>query len=123
LRHKPALVAAAVAAALCLALGSCGEDEADGADAANPVGPYRAGSVASLADCADWNGGGEPEKLATIDDIQAQVNQAGADGPTPDLPDDEAVDVLDGICANDYAVGFRLYKIYVRAAGFAPLAP
>jgi hypothetical protein len=117
------MLAALIAATACLPLSACGEDEANGASDAQPVGPNRAGSVAQLADCTDWNSGDDAEKLATVQDIQAQVNQAGADGPTPDLPDGQAVDVLDNICENDYAAGFRLYKLYVRAAGFAPLAP
>lgn len=85
------------------------------------VGQVRAGSFAPLAQCSDWNAGTEEEKLATVDDIQAQLNQAGADGPTPDLPDDEAYDLFERACAKNYAAGFRLYKLYARAAAFAPL--
>ena len=117
--RRAAVGALAVAA---LTVGACGNDTPSPADEATGVGQVRAGSVASLAQCSDWNEGTEEERLATIADIHAQLNQAGADGPTPDLPDAEAYDLFERACSNDYAAGFRLYKIYARAAAFAPLA-
>jgi hypothetical protein len=103
------------------ALGACGEDQAESAGEVNGVGKPIGGSVAALAQCGDWNEGTVGERRATVEDIQAQLNQAGSDGPTPDLPDDEAYDVLERACAKDFAEGFRLYKIYARAAAFSPL--
>ncbi len=105
---------------MALLLAGCGEDGSGGGDAAG-VGQARAGSVASLAQCSDWNEGSEEERLATVTDIRAQLNQAGADGPTPDLPDEQAYDLLQRACANDFAAGFRLYKIYARGAAFSRL--
>jgi hypothetical protein len=87
------------------------------------VGPMRAGSVASLVQCSDWSGADEDGKLATIADVRGQLNQAGADGPTPDLTDDEAMRLFDRACSQEFAAGFRLYKIYARAASFKPLTP
>ena len=110
--------------ATALALTGCGGGGSDNdVEEITGVGQERAGSVASLAQCTDWNAGTKAAKIATITDIRAQVNQAGADGQTPDLPDEEAYALFERVCANDYAAGFRLYKVYVRAAGFAPLAP
>ena len=115
-------------AAIVIGVAGCGNDAAEDTrettqrPQATGVGQVRAGSVASLAQCSDWNEGDLDAKLATIHDIRAQVNQAGADGPTPDLTDDQAFDLFEDLCAQDYAAGFRLYKFYVRAAGFAPLA-
>lgn len=122
-RSRPAPVAVAAFAILALGLAACGDEGGDGTGETQGVGAVRGGSVAPLAQCTDWNAGEEDAKMATIADIRAQVNQAGADGPTPDLPDDEAYDLFESVCANDYAAGFRLYKVYIRAAGFAPLAP
>lgn len=123
--RRPA-AALATLLAVALGVGACGgESEAAGGATSAPeatgVGQVRAGSVASLAQCSDWNAGSEAERLATIADIRGQVNQAGADGPTPDLNDDDASALFERACANDYAAGFRLYKLYLRAASFSAL--
>lgn len=107
-------------AAAAVALTACGE-AASGDEPISGVGQERAGSVAALAQCSDWNAGSEEERLATIADIQAQLNQAGADGPTPDLLNDEAYDLFERACANEFAAGFRLYKVYARGAAFSRL--
>lgn len=118
-------LAALLAAALMV--GACGEgsgSEAGDAQAdgeATGVGQVRAGSVASLAQCSDWNAGSEEERFATVADIREQLNQAGADGPTPDLPDEQAYALFERACANDFAAGFRLYKVYARGAAFSRL--
>lgn len=113
---------AAVAGALsALTVAGCGQAHAEGETQPVGVGQERAGSVAALAQCSDWREGTEEERRATVADIQAQLNQAGADGPTPDLPEDEAYDLFERACANDYAAGFRLYKVYARAAAFSRL--
>jgi len=117
-RHAVCALAVAAAAALS----ACG-GTASGDEAGTGVGQERVGSVAALAQCSDWNEGTEEERQATILDIQRQLNQAGADGPTPDLPVDEAYDLFERACANEYAAGFRLYKIYARGAAFSRLAP
>ena len=114
--------ACALAVAAAAALSACG-GEASGDEAVGGVGQERVGSVAALAQCSDWNEGTEEERRATIPDIQAQLNQSGADGPTPGLPADEAYDLFERACANEYAAGFRLYKIYARGAAFSILAP
>lgn len=116
-----ALVAAAVVVGIAL-VDTGGSGGSEGTAPAYGVGQIRAGSVAQLARCADWVEGTDAEQQVTVDDIQSQLNQPGADGPTPDLPDDEAIAVLDRICSRSYAAGFRLYKLYARGAAFAPLA-
>lgn len=120
-------VAAIAAVALVGATSACGtqSDKTAAATASAPVtgvGSIRAGSVAQLAQCSDWNRGSRPERLATIADIRAQVNQAGADGPTPDLTDGDAYALFERACSNDYALGFRLYKLYLRGASFGALS-
>jgi hypothetical protein len=118
------LAALAAAAAIAAAVGGCGDDAETPPDTGTEgVGQVRAGTSAALAQCSDWLTGTEEEKQETIDDIYNQLNQAGADGPTPDLPDDEARALFDSACVNDYAAGFRLYKIYARTAAFKNLAP
>ena len=85
------------------------------------MGEETAGSVAQLAQCRDWNRGTEAEKLATIDDIRGRVNAQDTGIDAPPLSDDEAMEAFDATCAPAHAQGFRLYLIYARAAGIAPL--
>lgn len=116
IRSTLALLAAVAAGALS----GCGEESSAGAGAGEPVGvgQVRAGSVAALAQCSDWIEGTEQQRIATIADVRAQLNQANSSGPTPDLTDEEAYDLFERACAEDYAIGFRLYKLYARAAAF-----
>jgi hypothetical protein len=118
-----ALKNGAVPHAVALGMSSTNVQEpAKAAEGITGVGSIRAGSVAQLAQCSDWNRGTRPARLATIADIRAQVNQAGADGPTPDLTDAGAYALFERACSRDYARGFRLYKLYLRAASFGALA-
>lgn len=119
------MTAAALAA---VTLGACGNDEADRAEAeararaeAQPLGEILAGSVAPLVQCKDWVGGERIRKLATIDDIRNQVSRRDTGVETPALSDEEALGLFDRACSNSYAKSFRLYVLYARAAGFAPL--
>jgi hypothetical protein len=112
---------AAVVAALLFA--GCGDDpgRSGGEADAEPVGQDLGGSVASLANCADWVEGSDDEKVATIESIRAQLNRGDAAVDAPPLSDEEALDVFDGACSESFASEFRLYVLYARAAGFAPL--
>lgn len=118
MRKIAALIAATAAAA---ALSGCGENASEPKSSGTEgVGQVRAGSSAALAQCSDWVTATEEQQQQTIDDIYNQLNQAGADGPTPDYADDdEARQFFDSACSNDYARGFRLYKIYARSAAFS----
>jgi hypothetical protein len=111
--------AAAFAAALTLA--ACGADPPE-RDRARPVGEALAGSVAPLAQCADWRDGNRAQRLATIDELQRQINLQDAAVKTPKLSDRAAYRVLQSICRKPFAKGFRLYKLYARAASFAAFA-
>ncbi len=97
------------------------DDEVVDVSGTDPLGEETAGSVAQLAQCRDWNSGTEAEKLATIEDIRSQVNNQDTGIEAPALSDDEAMEVFNASCKPSYAAGFRLYLIYARAAGVAPL--
>ena len=112
---RRAVAAAAVAAALGLA--ACGDER----PAAEPLGQKVGGSVATLVNCGDWAGGPRARKLATIADIRNQVSRDDTGIETPPLSDSEAMRLFDRECAKTYARGFRLYVMYARAAGWAPL--
>jgi hypothetical protein len=123
--RRPA-VRSALAAALVLAafaLGACADEAADStaAESADPLGREAAGSVAPLVQCRDWNRGSEAEKLATIEEIRGQINLESSGVQAPPLSDDEAMQLFENACAESFADGFRLYVLYARAAGFAPL--
>lgn len=127
------LGAAVLAGAAALALAACGsEEETDGSRATgtgevidisgtDPVGVETAGSVVQLVECRDWNAATPEQKLATIEDVRSQLSRTDTGIDSPALTDDEALDVFDSGCKPDWAQGFRLYKLYVRAAGFVEL--
>jgi hypothetical protein len=119
-RRAYAAVVSCLTATALLAAG-CGEDSDDGD--AQGVGPVKVGSVAAGAQCRDWNAGTEEQKLATIEDIRSQINLEDAPVDTPALTDDQAYELFEHACAENFAAGFKLYKLYAQRAGFQPLAP
>jgi hypothetical protein len=114
-------VLAAALTAVALAIGACGSDP-EPAEKAQPVGDALVGSVAPLAQCADWSAGSRAERIATIHDIREQVNLQDSAVKTPELSDKAAYRVLDTTCRKVFAKSFRLYKLYARAASFAAFA-
>lgn len=113
-----------LAALAALALAGCGPDAAgDGAaeGKAAPVGQELGGSVAHLAQCSDWVGASEAERLATIEDIRSQVNREDAGVTASALTDAEAMEVFENGCDHAAAGSYRLHIMYARAAAFKPL--
>jgi hypothetical protein len=90
-------------------------------DGATPVGEMTAGSVAQLVECRDWNGATPEQRLATIEDVRSQINLGDSGIEMPALTDEEAGELFDDACKPSWAAGFRLYKLYARAAGFVSL--
>ena len=116
---------AAAALALVLiagALAGCGGDATGQDPAAQGVGDPVGGSVAALAQCRDWNAGTEAEKQATIADIRSSLTPQSQEESGTSLSDERAYELFEHSCAEDWAQGFKLYKLYARAAAFAPLA-
>jgi hypothetical protein len=112
---------ATIARSRAAAAEDIGPFDADRLGAA-PLGPVTAGSVARLAQCRDWNAGDHAAKLATVYDVRSQINLEDGVVEIPALTDDEAFELFESACSNDFAAGFRLYKIYARATGYALLA-
>ena len=96
-------------------------DEVVDISGTEPVGEMTAGSVASLVECRDWNEATPEQQVATIADVRSQINLEDSGVEAPALTDSEAQEVFDDACRPAWAGGFRLYKIYARAAGFIPL--
>ncbi|HEX6387924.1 MAG TPA: hypothetical protein VFZ89_00700 [Solirubrobacteraceae bacterium] len=111
---------ACLAAALVAGCGAA-EDDAALPPPAKPLGQQVGGSVAPLAQCSDWRGGARERKLATIADIRGQINRDDTGIKAPPLSDTEAMALFDNACRPSYAASFRLYVLYARAAGYAPL--
>ena len=87
------------------------------------VGDAIGGSVAPLAQCRDWRAGSTEERFATIEDIRGQLTPQTSANENSGLPDEEAYDLFQRVCAREYASAFRLYKVYVNRAGFEALEP
>lgn len=101
----------------CLALGGCGGSDSKGE--ATPARPDL-GVTARLATCTDWRRGREGERIGTLREI---AHFAGGPVGSPNgrgavLSEDLAYRLMQTTCANGYAAGFRLYKLYTRAAAF-----
>lgn len=112
--------ASASLAALLLASGCGGGD--DEAEPVKPAGLSSAGSVVQFADCRDWRGATPEERHATIDALRGQLTPQRSETAASPLPDERAYEVFQKSCKPDYAGHLRLYKLYVRVQGFAPLA-
>ena len=114
-------LAAALLVVAVLAAGCGGGDDA-GRSAAQPVGKEITGSVVQFADCADWRGGTREERIATIVALRGQLTPQRSASAESSLPDDRAYALLDKACTPSFSQSLRLYKLYVKMQGFAPLS-
>lgn len=88
----------------------------------DPVGISRAGSVAQYADCGDWKAATREQRLATVADIRSQLTPQESKSAASPLPDAHAYKVFQEACSPEWADSLRLYKLYFRVQGFAPLS-
>jgi hypothetical protein len=106
------------AAAAAVLLAGCGGETSEGPS--DEVGPALAAPI-NLADCTDWNNATPDERLGTIEQIHNYVGGPASGTGTGTgvvLDDDRAYDLFETACEPQYARGFRLYKLYSRAAAF-----
>jgi hypothetical protein len=108
-----------VALACATLLAGCGGS--GGSNPASGAGP-RIGVPLRLADCTDWKQADAAERLGTVRQLRdfagGPVGQQPAHGNT--LDDKRAYDLFQSWCSNYFARGFKLYKLYTRAAAFTP---
>jgi hypothetical protein len=88
------------------------------------VGP-NVGEPISLADCNDWKQANTEQRLGTISQLKdfAGGPIVGNNGSSPTgrgavLDDKDAYNLFNRWCDQSYARGFKLYKLYERAAAF-----
>ena len=115
------LLAALVAAT---AVAGCGDDPKPSSQSsgAKPVGKESAGSVVQFANCGDWRKGSPAERYATVRAIRGQLTPQLSKTAASPLPDERAYAMLQRTCSAGTLDSLRLYKLYVRMQGFAPLA-
>ena len=89
------------------------------------VGP-NVGQPISLADCNDWNQANTEQRLGTIQQLKDFAggpivgnNATSPSGTGAVLDDKQAYDLFNNYCKEQFARGFKLYKLYERAAAFA----
>jgi hypothetical protein len=112
------IVAGVLAAVLALAVAACGESSGD--PPPSGAGP-NVGAPINLADCTDWKQASVDQRLGTIEQLKEFVGGpvAGTEGSGVVLDDDRAYDLFENYCGNEFARGFKLYKLYSRAAAFS----
>lgn len=119
MRGTRALIASA-AVGVAVLCGGCG-DGGDGAAA--QAGGGRLGQPVRVADCDAWRGAGLRERYDTVEALRDfagdRTGSPGGRGAT--LDDEDAYDLLERSCEPGYAGGFKLYKLYTRAAAFSGL--
>ena len=125
--RRTAVLAAAVAAALVRRrrgrlIAGCGGGS--GTQPQVDVGP-NVGQPISLADCNDWNQANTEQRLGTIKQLKDFAggpivgnNASSPSGTGSVLDDKDAYNLFNRYCDQSFARGFKLYKLYERAAAF-----
>jgi len=83
-----------------------------------PTSPEPFGVALQVADCQDWRDSTPQQRQSAIDQLQRAVAGPREEGNT--LPDDVAYRTLEARCKPQFARGFLLYQLYIRAAAFTP---
>ena len=116
--HHPARarVARTVAVgATLVALVGCSDDE-------SPPPPSSAGASLGApirnANCEDWRQASPRQRRQSIDDIAAFAGGPVNSGTGRTIGRGKAYRLFENTCAQQFARGFKLYKLYTRAAAF-----
>lgn len=123
--HDPAgaghPIARTLAAGLVLvaAAAGCGDGTAPG-ETGGAGGPRTLGANVQVLECADWNAGSTEERLGTIEQLRGVVGGQvpGTGGRGKVLDDDEAYDLFERACGQDFTRAFSLYKMYATSAAY-----
>jgi hypothetical protein len=112
------IIAGVLAVVLAVGVAACGGSSGD--PPPSGAGP-NVGAPINLADCTDWKQASVDQRLGTIEQLKEFVGGpvAGTEGSGVVLDDDRAYDLFENYCGNEFARGFKLYKLYSRAAAFS----
>jgi hypothetical protein len=121
-RVRRRLVTGACALCATALLAACGSGSSTQPQV--DVGP-NVGQPINLADCHDWNQANTEQRLGTIKQLKDFAggpvvgnNASAPSGRGSVLDDKKAYELFNRYCAQDFARGFKLYKLYERAAAF-----
>lgn len=127
---RPSRLAGPIAGLALALLAGCGQSAHHGAGQSSPTGAGAPGvlhGTIRLADCTDWRRGPESQRRATIVALRGfysgpvtSGNAGARTGHGPLLDNGLAYRILERFCAQSFAGAFKLYKLYGRAAAFAP---
>jgi hypothetical protein len=111
-----------IALICCLALlGGCGGSSKPAKRAAEQLPVPGVGSVRE-ANCSDWKRGAVDQRHSTVVELRkfagGPVGSSAGIQRGPVLDDDRAYRILQSYCTKYFARGFKLYKLYERAAAY-----
>lgn len=114
-----ALVLASGGVSLLLLGSGAGDGDAAAGDDRFLPGNSRAAAGGALsqvpeAECRQWRRGTPQQRGYVVEELGALFDRNGG----ARLPATYATEVLDRACAEDFAGGFKLWKVYERALGF-----
>ena len=116
-RTPPTLAALIICVALLAGCGGSG-----GSKPRVDLPPPGVGASIRTDNCSDWKRGTVEQRRGTV--VQLRQFAGGPVGSSAGiqngrvLDDDQAYELLQSYCANHFARGFKLYKLYERAAAF-----
>ena len=110
-----AQVAPRLALAVLLLFAGCSDDDGSGPASVAGAG---LGAPIRTADCTDWKKASPRQRRQSIEEIRQFAGGPVNQGSGRTLDDDRAYRLFDRTCSRYYARGFKLYKLYTRAAAF-----
>ena len=103
----------------CVALGGCGGSSHSKTRVTGNTN-LGVGQSISLDNCTDWQRATASQRRDTVLQLRefagSPVGSSAGIQKGPVLSDDRAYKLFQSVCANYFARGFKLYKLYERAA-------
>jgi hypothetical protein len=104
-------------------LAGCGDSDDPADSGSSALGSPEVRLTAREADCTDWHEASVEQRQVMIDSLTDFEGGPTTGGRGATLPDDEAYDLFERACAEDFARAIKLYKVYARAAAFQSAQP